>query len=440
MMSQAIPSFDLGIAEHDSDVAPVRKRSCQRSDGPGRKYPDAGRKPATSRVRSRTARARTYANQSALNSGFPDPRVYSCNAACSHAPSLPHCVAVPEGGADMAIDSVEMAINSLGDNVVDSVDVGYSKLSNAPLITNFDPVNSALDEPTVAMVVSGAIDEPSSAMVVSGAIDEPGGAMVVSGTIDEQPSDVITNLEHSTPINQVLSSHPAATGFLPDSIDDEPETNASIANERWLRNRFREWCEIVNIQPFHHNLEDYEWEVLGPDLFPRFFRCLLKKDGERFPSQSLKNLLNSIQRILRRKQRARMIETKIYEPLFVIRQHTLFALTCDACLKSMEKSVKEGANLQRRKVDIFTLEHEHLILSHPQHQITDPYGLLMRWVWYCCSEFSIRGANELQKLELRNFSIVEYNGSPCVRYNLFILHGTVVLTSWFVFFCFRNEN
>lgn len=75
-----------------------------------------------------------------------------------------------------------------------------------------------------------------------------------------------------------------------------------------------------------------------------------------------------------------MIETKISEPLFVIRQHTLFALTCDACLKSMEKSVKEGANLQRRKVDIFTLEHERLILSHPQHQITDPYGLLMRWV------------------------------------------------------------
>jgi hypothetical protein len=45
-------------------------------------------KPATTRVRSRTIHARTCANQSALNSGFLDPRVYSCNDACSHAPSL----------------------------------------------------------------------------------------------------------------------------------------------------------------------------------------------------------------------------------------------------------------------------------------------------------------------------------------------------------------
>ena len=110
MMSQAISSFDLGIAEHDSDVALTRKHSCHRSDGPGQKYPDAGKKPATSCVRSRTTRARTYANQSALNSGFLDSRVYSCNAACSHAPSLPHCVAVPEGGTDMAIDYVDIRI------------------------------------------------------------------------------------------------------------------------------------------------------------------------------------------------------------------------------------------------------------------------------------------------------------------------------------------
>jgi hypothetical protein len=89
--------------------------------------------------------ARTYANQSALNSGFHDPKVYSCNAACIHAPSLQHCVLtseVPEGGADMAIDSVEMTINPLVENVVGSLDVRYVELSNAPLIINFDPMNS----------------------------------------------------------------------------------------------------------------------------------------------------------------------------------------------------------------------------------------------------------------------------------------------------------
>ena len=110
-MSQAIPSFDLGIAQLDVDAAPTRKRSRQISKSPDCKYSSA-----TTRVRSKTVRARTYANQSALNSGFHDPRVYPCNGACNHAPSLAHCVLtseVHEGGADMAIDSVEMAINPL---------------------------------------------------------------------------------------------------------------------------------------------------------------------------------------------------------------------------------------------------------------------------------------------------------------------------------------
>jgi hypothetical protein len=73
-------------------------------------------------------------------------------------------------------------INPLVENVFGSLDVGYSEFSDAPLITNFDPVNSALMRLLLQWSLAFACCT----------VDEPGGAMVGSGmaVISKPPHNV----------------------------------------------------------------------------------------------------------------------------------------------------------------------------------------------------------------------------------------------------------
>jgi hypothetical protein len=86
--------------------------------------------------------------------------------------------------------------------------------------------------------------------------------------------------------------------FLDTGDEDDKRSAASTANDRWFQNRFNEFLLHIKYEPFFPSLYMYSWEELGSNLLPRFFKCLLKRDGSRYPSGSINNLLNACQRIL----------------------------------------------------------------------------------------------------------------------------------------------
>jgi hypothetical protein len=92
-----------------------------------------------------------------------------------------------------------------------------------------------------------------------------------------------------------LASSDSPSSFLPNTSEDDKdvESVALAANDRWFQNRFNEFLVHINYEPLYQSLYEYLWEVLGTDLLPRFFKCLLKKDGRRYPSGSINNLLNA---------------------------------------------------------------------------------------------------------------------------------------------------
>jgi hypothetical protein len=208
--------------------------------------------------------------------------------------------------------------------------------------------------------------------------------------------------------------------FLPDTGDEDDERSvASAANSRWFQNRFNEFLLHIKHEPFFPSLYMYSWEELGSNLLLRFFKCLLKKDGSRYPSGSINNLLNACQRILRNHQRsqtASLISKGLHVlPRLNIRTNSLFVRIIDCFESTMRKSVKEQGNQPRRKVDIFTLKEEQLILSYPEHSIHHVFGLQKRWAFHYCGEFIVCGQGELHKLEIGQFSEVLLDGILTVR-------------------------
>ena len=168
------------------------------------------------------------------------------------------------------------------------------------------------------------------------------------------------------------------------------------------------------IEPICSNIYEYDWHTLGDNLIPFFFKALLKKDGNRYPSSSIISLLNGAQRILhahqkrvwREKDKASIDSVsplEACEPVFNIKSNPLFMRTISCILQSMKQSIKEGANKPHRKVNIFSLEDERLMLNHTCHQLHSPQGLAKCFAYYYCRTFLICRQRELFNLKIQMF-------------------------------------
>ena len=125
--------------------------------------------------------------------------------------------------------------------------------------------------------------------------------------ISKQPANVFLALgfdifscvpDHASAIdisNMSLVASGSPSLFLLDTSEDDEDVEnvVSAANDRWFQNRFNEFLIHINHKPLYQSLYEYSWEVLSIDLLPCFFKCLLKKDGSRYPSGSINNLLNA---------------------------------------------------------------------------------------------------------------------------------------------------
>jgi hypothetical protein len=101
------------------------------------------------------------------------------------------------------------------------------------------------------------------------------------------PVDVLYSFSPSDAlIVSSTESIPIVPSFLLDTGEDDAEVEsvASAANDKRFQNRFNEFLVQIKYEPLLPALHMYSWEQLGTDLLPRFFKCLLKKDGSRYLS------------------------------------------------------------------------------------------------------------------------------------------------------------
>ncbi|KAG0590571.1 hypothetical protein KC19_1G110600 [Ceratodon purpureus] len=179
------------------------------------------------------------------------------------------------------------------------------------------------------------------------------------------------------------------------------DESKSLKNETWAQNRFNSWRESVgldtSISIVNLPLEEFA------DLLTRFFLCLCKDNGERYPSGSIGNMYDSFHRIIGRHQAKEMKLEKKKEPLIRISEHHFFLQTNAAIVKAMELSRDAGVNKPRSKPKCLSFEDEAKILSHPSHQLTHPKGVTKRMLYYCMSKFVIRGGKEAYNLKYKDF-------------------------------------
>jgi hypothetical protein len=181
------------------------------------------------------------------------------------------------------------------------------------------------------------------------------------------------------------------------------EERKNIKNKRWTQNRFNSWRKSIGLNTtvsiVELPLKDYA------DLLTRFFLCLYKDSGKRYPSGSIGNMYDSFRRIITKHQAKVMKMVKRKEPLIRISDHHFFFQTNSIVVKAMEMSHDTRANKPRMKPKCLTFSEEALILKHHSTQLNCPKGLLKLMLYYYVTIFVIQGNKECCNLRYKDFTI-----------------------------------
>ena len=202
------------------------------------------------------------------------------------------------------------------------------------------------------------------------------------------------------------------------SFDKEMQScnkNGTTKSNSWIKNRFNSWRCASGLD-ISIPLESLPLKELA-EMLVKFFFVLKKKNGKRYPSQSVMGIYKGFNRIMCKVQSNRIDETGVNEEQFVMHSHPIFGRVNKSVILAMKKSIMAGANKERRKVDYFTNDDELKILAHPLHQATFPTGVQKRFAWYCTTVFLIRGNNELYFLRLADFTLgIDERACETLRY------------------------
>jgi hypothetical protein len=102
------------------------------------------------------------------------------------------------------------------------------------------------------------------------------------------------------------------------SVQNGDESN-NYRNERWCINRFNAWRRHMNVAT-DIPVEKIPLQELGV-ILSKFFLMVCKVDGSKYPTESIKNLLMSFNRIILREQKTRINLTGNEEVEFNIQRH-----------------------------------------------------------------------------------------------------------------------
>jgi hypothetical protein len=75
--------------------------------------------------------------------------------------------------------------------------------------------------------------------------------------------------------------------------------------------------------------------------------------------------------------------------------------------KIVLRALNAGFGKSTKKFDVFSIKEEHAMFSQMIYQPTFPYGLNLRFGYFCVRNFFIYGYFELQNVEFEEFASVQ---------------------------------
>lgn len=222
-------------------------------------------------------------------------------------------------------------------------------------------------------------------------------------------------------VSEPLNAHgELAFKFLDEDLDfqrivAEGGENPSAKVDRWARNRLTEFRKFKKFALLPHFDKMQPADCVA--LLVKFFKQVCKRDGNRYPTQSLMGLYRAFNRILRKAQEQRIVATGIVEPPFKMRESVVFKPVATACVLAMKRSRDSGANLKRKKAAVITVADECVILADACTNPLCPRGLQRRAIYFLLCRFGIRGGDELYRLNPADFSFGSNGSGHFVSYN-----------------------
>lgn len=176
--------------------------------------------------------------------------------------------------------------------------------------------------------------------------------------------------------------------------------NRSLKTDLWARRHYLEWRKFEGLPQI--DIEELPLPEFAESLV-KFFCMVKKRNGDLFPSDSLKAMFRAFTRILQLHYKRLAVLGSYNDPIVDASKDALFEKARLACIEAMKHSLAHGANQKRKRtVEDHCLPEEE-ILQHPDNQSSTPQGLSRRICYYAIHKFNING-----DMELYNTTDVEF--------------------------------
>lgn len=177
--------------------------------------------------------------------------------------------------------------------------------------------------------------------------------------------------------------------------------NRSLKTDLWARRHYLEWRKFEGLPQI--DIEELPLPEFAESLV-KFFCMVKKRNGDLFPSDSLKAMFRAFGRILQFHYKRLAVLGSYNGPIVDASKDALFEKARLACIEAMKHSLAHGANQKKRKrtIEDHCLPEEE-ILQHPDNQPSTPQGLSRRICYYAIHKFNING-----DMELYNTTDVEF--------------------------------
>lgn len=176
--------------------------------------------------------------------------------------------------------------------------------------------------------------------------------------------------------------------------------NRSLKTDLWARRHYLEWRKFEGLPQI--DIEELPLPEFAESLV-KFFCMVKKRNGDLFPSDSLKAMFRAFTRILQLHYKRLAVLGSYNDPIVDASKDALFEKARLACIEAMKHSLAHGANQKRKRtVEDHCLPEEE-ILQHPDNQSSTPQGLSRRICYYAIHKFNIIG-----DMELYNTTDVEF--------------------------------
>ncbi|XP_057857544.2 uncharacterized protein LOC131066721 isoform X3 [Cryptomeria japonica] len=230
------------------------------------------------------------------------------------------------------------------------------------------------------------------------------GKQTSKGTLKDCNSTVCSSECETVP--EIIESAGSKSKYRDIDMDilakiEEGGENRSLKTGLWARRHYLEWRKFEGLPEIE--IEELPLPEFAESLV-KFFCMVKKRNGDLFPSESLKAMFRAFARILQFHHKRLAVLGSYNGPIVDASKDALFEKARLACIEAMKHSLANGANQnKRRRTDEDRCLSEEEILQHQDNQPSTPQGLSRRICYYVIHKFNIYG-----DMELYNTTDVEF--------------------------------